>query len=250
MKKVLLAAALLIPSVASAADMPVKARPAPPPAPEFSWTGFYVGGYVGGAQSDHSVTSAVPGVGFFDNNPFQSYGHTGTGFLAGGTIGANYQISRFVIGVELEGGYLDSGATTVVADTGDAGDQIHHRYRSYLVAGGRVGLAFDRLLVYGKGGAAWANVNHVEGDLDLPGPHFDPNFSYNVSKTLNGWAAGGGVEYAFTNNWTVKGEYLYLDFDSFTAFDAGNRGYIITNKIHTAKIGINYKFGGPIVAKY
>lgn len=248
MKKFLLAAASLVALTvsASAADMaarPMYAKAAPPVvAPVFTWTGFYIGGFIGGAWSDHSVTSGVPGVGFFDNNPFQSYGHNGAGFMGGGTVGYNFQVSSVVFGVEVEGGYLGASRTTVVPDTGDAGDQLNHKYSTYLVAAARLGLAFDRFLVYAKGGAAWAQISHTEGDLDLPGPALDPNFSYSVTRTLSGYAVGGGLEYAITNNWTIKGEYLYMKFGNFTATDAGARTYVLTNQVSTGKLGVNYKF--------
>jgi len=234
-------------SSALAADLPVRSpvyKAAPPS--YFSWTGFYVGAYAGGSWGEHTITSGVPGVGFFDNNPFDSYSIHGTGFLAGGTAGYNVQFSNLVLGAEIEGGYLGARKTTVVPDGGDAGDQLNFKYGSYFVAAARLGLAFDRALVYAKGGGAWARVRHVEGDLDLPGPVFDPNFSFNVAKTLSGFAVGGGIEWAWTHNWSIKAEYLFLDFDDFIARDAGGRRYILENNIHTAKIGLNYRFGGPV----
>jgi outer membrane immunogenic protein len=251
MKKVVIGglAVLALTAPVFAADMAVKAPvlKAPPPPPVYVWSGFYIGGYVGGSWGEHTVTSVVPGVGFFDNNPFQSYRIHGSGFLGGGTIGYNFQFSNIVLGVEAEGGYLGARKTSVVPDGGDAGDQLNFKYSGYAVLAARFGLAFDRLLVYAKGGGAWARVKHVEGDLDLPGPALDPNFSYSVSKTAHGWAAGGGLEWAWTNNWTIKGEYLFLQFDDFTARDAGARGYKIENEVHTAKIGLNYKFGPAAV---
>jgi outer membrane immunogenic protein len=236
---------LLSVGAAQAADLRVPVTKAPPQvALAYNWSGFYIGGFVGGSWADHTITSEVSGVGFFDNNPFQSYRIDGNGFLAGGTVGYNLQFANWVLGVEFEGGHLGARKTVTVPDTGDAGDQLNFKYGGYTVLAGRFGLAFDRVLIYGKAGGAWARVRHTEGDLDLPGPHFDPLFSFDVSKTLTGLAVGGGLEWAWTNNWSIKAEYLFLDFKDFTARDAGGRGYILENNVNTVKVGLNYRFGG------
>jgi outer membrane immunogenic protein len=80
-----------------------------------------------------------------------------------------------------------------------------------------------------------------------------------TSATRTGWTAGAGVEYAVTNNWTLKAEYLYMDFGSL-----GTTGNVLTNvplanvpfnhstnlKVSTVRVGFNYLFGGPVVARY
>lgn len=162
--------------------------------------------------------------------------------MGGGTVGYNFQVSSVVFGVEVEGGYLGASRTTVVPDTGDAGDQSNHKYSTYLVAAARLGLGLRPLPRIRKGWCRLGADFDTEGDLDLPGPALDPNFSYSVTRTLSGYAVGGGLEYAITNNWTIKGEYLYMKFGNFTATDAGARTYVLTNQVSTGKLGVNYKF--------
>jgi len=250
---------------ASAADMAVKARPLPPPAPIFTWTGFYIGGFVGGAWADGNAVTTDPcntivglstclarGFGTFNGIAPTAYG-LDSSFIGGGTIGFNYQVSNFVFGLEGEVGSLRLRGSVLqnplgLADT-FAQTTIGDWYAFY---GGRVGIAWDRVLVYAKAGGASVNVR--TGVVDVVGVTLDTR----SSTTINTWAAGGGVEYAFTPNWTVKAEYLYLDTRKdlvTTGFtNTGLTEQVLTSVpgVHTAKVGINYKFGwgGPVVAKY
>lgn len=246
--------------VAVAADMPVKARPAPLPVPVFSWTGCYIGGFVGGAWGDRTVrTRDINGY----NGPDTWFYDVDSTVIGGGTLGCNYQVSRFVAGVELEGGYLrargsalDPLSPFLPLDTRSStqfGDW-------YFVAAGRAGLAFDRALFYVKGGAAFIDtrVSVVDNNAAGAGTALI-NATYSDTRTT--WALGGGIEYAFTNNWTLKGEYLYIDTRQtvntcgISSNAPAGPPFCWTHDIpglHTAKIGLNYKFdwGAPVVAKY
>jgi outer membrane immunogenic protein len=198
MKKlaIAIAAVALIGTPAFAADMavkmPVKAPP-PAPTPVFSWTGCYIGaqgGYASGNTGYDLDIPPTPGSGF----DF----HLGGG-VAGGHVGCNYQVNYFVIGIEGDGEWIGLKGN----DGGQGGtiDQISGNWQTSVR--GRLGVAFDRILVYGTGGGAWMNVTYAR-------PNFD---SLTIDNTLSGWTAGAGIEYAFWNNLTARVEYRYARFD-------------------------------------
>jgi len=235
--------------IAAAADLPVKAPP-PPMVAAYHWSGFYVGGYVGAAWGRSTVTAEVQANSFFDNNPTDTFTIRGAGVLAGGTVGYNVQLSNIVLGVEIEGGRLGAKRSDIAPDfeVEPPGDLYTFKYGGYALFGGRFGVASDRWLIYAKAGVARARVSHVAGDLD--GAELNPAYSFQVRTTLDGWAAGGGVEYALSGNWTFKAEYLYFDFEDLRVFDGNGFAYVLENSVQTVKFGLNYRFGGPIVAKY
>jgi outer membrane immunogenic protein len=186
-------------AVAHAADLaPIGPGPAPvytkAPPPLWSWTGFYVGGNVGGAWGTSSAT-----------NPFFGFQTTGdyptSGIIAGGQAGYNWQFSSWVLGLETDMDWSDVKGTTsngicsgVVCTTSD----------SWLgTTRARFGYAVDHLLVYGTGGVAYGDVKF---DVSPAAP-----FGANAATTRTGWTAGAGLEYAFTRNWSAKLEYLYVD---------------------------------------
>lgn len=99
-------------------------------------------------------------------------------------------------------------------------------------------------MIYAKGGYSWADNRF---SLGLVG------FSTVLSESHvhSGWTVGGGVEYLFLPNWSVKGEYMYADYSNQTYFTnviPGGLGFGAT--FHSVKAGINYHFGGPVVARY
>ena len=173
----------------SYAPIPVKAPP--PPAPRFSWTGIYLG--VNGAYSFGSSdwTRVVSGA---------TSGNFGTSGLAfGGTVGANYQVGRFVVGVEADGDWTDANGfgTFTAANFCGGGCLTHNNWLA--TVRGRAGYALDPVLVYGTGGAAFGDVR--------------ANFSNDPvsSASKAGWTVGAGVEVALAKNWTAKAEYLFVD---------------------------------------
>jgi outer membrane immunogenic protein len=253
MKKFLLGgialAALMAAAPAGAADMRAPAYKAPPPpAPMFTWTGFYIGGHVGAGWGDkHWYSgSTAPGLD-------QGFHHVGGG-LGGGQIGFNYQVSNWVLGIEadysaanLTGRHTDVGFTLFGAD-----EVNRSQVKSVATVAGRLGYAWDRVLVYAKGGGAWARdkyvaTNVLQPDAELAG----------ASETRSGWMAGLGLEYAFAHNWSVKFEYDYLDLGTKRSRFTGPTLAVpfdedIAQKLSLFKIGINYRFGGygPVYANY
>ncbi len=239
MKRILIAAvlALAVGGQALAADLPQPGPPPPrapathvsAPVPVFSWTGIYVGINGGYAFADSNWSDPILG----------STGNFSTdGFLIGGTIGGNYQWGQFVLGIEADGDWQNlSGTTSVTAGSGCGGGCTTQSDWLATVRG-RAGYAFDRVLVYGTGGAAFGNVQASYGALPFS------------SSTQTGWTAGAGIEFAFTPNLTGKVEYLYVDLGNQSCA-AGNCGFdgfggtLPTSVALTENIvraGINYKF--------
>jgi outer membrane immunogenic protein len=260
MKKLALAISMIAIGAtgASAADMAVKARPVAAPV-AYSWTGCYVGGFVGGAWADRDARAV-------DTNGYNGLGDTwfyktDSSFIGGGTLGCNYQTGAFVFGLEGEAGYLRSTGSALdplspflPLDT-RASTRLGDWYG--LVAG-RAGFAVNRTLFYVKGGVAFVDTNVSTIDAILQ-PVVGNTITATGSDARATWALGGGVEYALTNNWTVKGEYMYLDtrqtLNACGLTTLGATRFCWAHDVpglHTAKLGLNYKFnwGAPLVAKY
>jgi outer membrane immunogenic protein len=189
----------LFPAAFLAAALPAVAAdinpPPPPPAyapPLFTWTGLYLGGQIGYAWGTDTVT-VIP-VGFGTN-------FTPNGVVGGGHIGYNLQLNQFVAGIEgdIEG--------TGISRTFSPGGVI---YNTSVSAQGsiraRLGLAFDRVLVYATGGGEFAGFDTTVTAIA----------SDQSSQTRAGWTVGGGVEYAVTPNWSIRAEYRFADFGDFT----------------------------------
>ncbi len=245
------AAAIALPIVAQAADLPVKAPiyKAPPPAPVFSWSGCYVGAQVGYAwQRDRlHETDALTGLpsGFDPAGPAKA-----DGFKGGGHIGCNWQWSGpLVFGLEGDAEFADLKGHADYPATGTPPDSYETRTRFQGSIRGRVGVAFDRALFYGTGGVAFADIKHTY--LDNPPPVVSESFS----GTRTGWTAGGGIEYAFAANWTARVEYRYADFGHVTNVPALTFvGFVERHTIteNTVRAGLSYKFnwGAPLMARY
>jgi outer membrane immunogenic protein len=256
MKRILMASVALIAlgaGVASAADLPMKAPPAPVYVPPpFTWTGCYIGGNVGGAWGKHDWNDTLFGLNWSndDNNGR---------FIGGGQVGCNYQFNSFVIGAE--GDFDWAANNNNNNNTGIIGPLGH----SFAVTGNdawiataaaRFGWAWDRALFYVKGGGGWIHNNGFTiTDLTT-----GASLSGNTDNTRSGWLVGAGIEYAFYTNWTIKVEYDYLGLNSqsFTvpgvvipalAGDTFNSGH---NNVQMVKVGFNYLFnwGSPVVARY
>lgn len=240
-------------SIGSAADLAVKA-PYAAPAPVWSWSGFYIGGHVGAGwgTTETSLASVTPAAGPLIGGIALTQNDR-SGFLGGGQIGYDFQSGWAVFGVQGDIAALDVNGTTPCITIGFSCTAKSDWLGT--VTGRIGGVVADRALVYVKGGAAWLHTSH---SLDLA-PGLGPvAFSVTSDTTTLGGLIGMGVEYAFSPNWSAFIEYDYMSFDKktmaldFTAF--ANTPAIanvdVKNKLSVAKIGLNYKFGGPIVAKY
>lgn len=217
----------LLAGSASAADLstryPVKA--AVVPMPMFSWTGFYIGGNVGWGWASNSFDYTTGGL---------TYGYdvgSSNGVFGGLQAGYNFQFANnVVLGLEADLEFADIGQSQWLIGGPVGGNMVSTSVDTYGTIRGRVGYAMDRFLPYFTGGAAWANTSFT-------GP-----WGLNGDSTRWGWTIGGGAEYAITNNWTVKAEYLYLDYGSK---DLGYPNTDVASSnltMNTVKAGVNYKF--------
>jgi outer membrane immunogenic protein len=232
-------ALLTFPMAASAADLRVKAPPAPPLPPPFSWTGFYIGGNIGGAWAHGNVTDRLFGLNFNNGS------NNGT-FIGGGQVGGNYQFSNYVIGVEGDFDWAvnnnNSSTGVVVPGVGTFRASANDRWIATVAA--RFGVAYDRWLFYGKAGGGWVGsdsftITNVATGASITGSN---------NNTNSGWLVGGGIEWAFASNWSGKIEYDFLGLSSrtFTSTGAVLAGDTFTTgnpNIQMVKFGINYRFG-------
>ena len=251
MKQILLggAALSLLTVSAVAADlgpeMPLKAPLAPVP---FTWTGCYAGGQAGGGWGQKNLTDDAgilsPITGFASANLAIS------GYSLGGQIGCDYQFApNWVLGIEgaAAGGNI-GGKSAVAQPGGIPGDSASFHDTTDLLTSvtARVGYAWDRWLLYAKGGAAWADDRYSASGGFLGTP-----FDFEASENRFGWTAGAGIEWAFCNDWSVKLEYDYYGFGSrsvtFIDANTGNVGPLnINQNIQVVKIGLNFHvFAGP-----
>lgn len=218
---------------ATAADIPARpAYKAPVMAPiVYNWTGFYVGAHAGYGWADKDWT-------FLNGN---TTSHTADGFLGGIQVGYNYQVGTWVFGIEGDVSWANlSGRSTCPNAAYTCGTNVD--WLGTLT--GRIGYAANNWLLYVKGGWAWADE-----DYDATGP-----LLYTAGHTRSGWTVGAGVEYGFTPNWSAKLEYNYMDFGSkranlTTAAGATDPADVDQN-VSVIKLGVNYRFGGPVVARY
>lgn len=276
---------------AFAADLKLKAPIAPPP-PVFTWTGFYVGGNVGyswgRARTDltetetatatittlagTTVASATATTLFTGNDRARL-----RGALGGLQAGYNWQTDRWVWGLEGDfqitgerGGVLICPVAAGIAPpatcpaTGSPFGTADYSMPWFGTLRGRIGVAWDRVLFYGTGGLAVAGIKADYTDaLPLGAPLVTPVATGSQRFARAGWVIGGGIEGALDNNWSVKLEYLHMDFGSFnqtigpaitsTSIPIGdfrtNLAIALTSAFHTRltddvlRVGLNYRFG-------
>jgi outer membrane immunogenic protein len=235
MKKFLLGGAALFAFAASAlaADIPPRAYSRAPaytaPQVVYNWTAFYVGGHLGGA--------------FADSNSLQG---SGARFMGGVQGGFDYQFApNWVIGAEAQYSWLANNNAGVLFPGGALVTSTNNQLGS---ATGRLGYTWGPALLYAKGGYAWRDNPNL-GVTVAGGP---ATFTNDTHK--DGYTVGAGLEYMFAPNWSAKAEYQYYDFGSttFTSGPAPIVGARIRDDEHTAKVGINYRFGwgGPPAPRY
>jgi len=222
------ATTLLGGSLARAADLPQKMPPAAAPAvvteQPFSWSGVYAGGNIGAGWSNPTLTYSPTGT---------VWGLNQLGFVGGGQLGFNYQIGHAVLGVE-----GDADWTSLNNKSGLAGGQQTRLGTPFVTtAAGRIGAAFGNWMLFAKGGGGWvdntATLYNAAGGTLWTGSHASP-----------GWLAGGGLEYAFGRNWSVKAEYDFIGLANWTATPGvvPGDGLKVSREFQAAKLGFNYRF--------
>lgn len=219
MKRIALGVLLAsIAGAACAADLPA-AAPSPAytkaPAvvsPVTNWSGFYIGAMGGYAAENTSDPLGVKG-----------------GF-GGGTVGYNWQFSTIVAGIEADGAFGDINNSATLA-----GVTVGAKVDALATVRGRIGVAFDQVLLYGTAGLALADTK-VSATA--------PGLTISDSKTQAGWTAGAGIEWMFMPRWSLKAEYLYRSFASQTFFAAQIPGGVSTGtlNINSGQVGVNFHF--------
>ncbi len=234
-----LAGSLATPVIA--ADLPMKAEM--PVAPVFSWTGCYVGGHVGGGRGTKDMTDPVQLVQDTLNGAGTTVGvttvtTTPTGAVIGGQIGCDYQFAgNAVIGIEGSASGTTMKGSSLVGLPFSGDSALVEANNDFLASvTGRVGYAFDRVLVYARGGLA------VAGDkYDVSGGTFNGGGPFHFQGVDNryGWIAGGGVDWAFTRHWSMNVEYDYYGF--------GNGNILMTDQFSTLTGVVNVKQSVQVV---
>jgi len=235
------AAASLITVSAFGADLgPPITVPAAPP--HFTWTGCYAGGQVGGGWGQKDLTDTVGALSAATGFPFAANINI-SGYMLGGQIGCDYQFaSNWILGIEgaVSGGNI-GGSTVIAVPAVAPGDTATFKDTTDLLTSvtARAGYAWDRWLVYAKGGAAWAGDKYDA---------FDVAGTYNFEGLENrfGWTAGAGIEWAFWDYWSVKLEYDYYGFGSrnVTFVDSTilmtSAPESVKQSVQVVKLGLNF----------
>jgi outer membrane immunogenic protein len=260
------AVALTVPAFAADLGGPPPPPVYVPPPPIFAWTGVYIGGQIGGAWGTGSLgnfNGFDPFRGIFLNT---TIGGTPSGVIGGAHVGYQVQINQWVLGIEgsVDGTSLRKdvvvavpvflGGTTIAAQTrADIQGSIR----------GKIGIAWDRFMIYGTGGVAFGGFTTDWQLASFTGfAPFFPAFvaSNNFSTTRVGWTVGGGAQFAVTPNWWVFAEYRFSDFGTIRngAFPALPAGVFFNGERriqeNQVQAGFSYKFDllppPPVVAKY
>jgi outer membrane immunogenic protein len=276
MKRLLIgisAAASLIATGALAADLPVKTYTKAPVYvdPGFDWTGFYIGGNIGYSwgQSRDTSTITIPGTVLFTSTDKTSL----NGVVGGGQIGYNWQFQRLVVGLEADiQGTDEKGSRSFTCATAVCTPPVggflalvipgpavpvtlNQKIDWFGTVRTRLGVLVDpKVLIYATGGLAYGEVDS-SATIGLVPVGFGT-----VSNTHVGYTAGAGIEGVIGGNWTARLEYLYVDLGrvngSFLTAIGGLGGGVLSSNYssrvtdNVLRVGVNYKFGGPVVAKY
>jgi outer membrane immunogenic protein len=234
-------------------DMKQVATTTPPPSCDYTWTGFYLGAHVGyGWGVGDTSFDPLPTPAAFGALDPESLGSNADGIFGGGQIGYNYQWNKLVFGVETDFSGADFSGTKhrspIPAFGGGSNpDELtaHQDTDWFGTFRGRLGFTpMCRLLLYGTGGLAFGHTHYFAntdfGSIDYPASSDETNV---------GWTAGGGLEYALSQHWSVKAEYLYVDLGDhgFTGNpDPANPPFQVhynaQTQEHTVNVGLNFKF--------
>jgi outer membrane immunogenic protein len=230
-------------SPALAADLPVYSKAPAIAKPMYDWSGFYVGVFGGGGFGNHNLNNALGPAGFANF----TVNYESSGGLGGVEGGYNWQSGNIVLGIEADGfwsGIKGSDVAQFNAGTLPIGSMDATSLRSGATVRARGGIAVDRLLLFFTGGWAYGNFQHT---------NTDPVFGIDQFSThRSGLTAGGGIAYALTDNLIGKFEYRYYDFGRYERAAPLNAQlpYTVDNTYSVVTVGLDFKFGGPVVAKY
>jgi outer membrane immunogenic protein len=215
--------------------------------PLYDWSGFYVGVFGGGGFGNHNVNNALGSSSTFTNF---TANYSSQGGVAGGEAGYNWQSGNYVVGIEADGFWSgikgnDAAAINAGSFAITSVDADNLRWGGTLRARG--GFTIDRWLMFFSGGWAFGELAHTNTDPVLGVDKFTVH--------ANGLTAGAGFAYALTNNVIGKFEYRYYNFNGYNRPGSpltpnGQLPYTTESTYSVVTLGLDYKFGGPVVAKY
>lgn len=232
------------------------------------WRGAYIGGFAGAAWTDSSFNSELSGewgstlnpLNQIDRDailPFLNRGMSSTSATGGVAVGYNWQVERFVLGVEADYSALDGKDSKAGEVTGVSPYRLETSTDVDWVgtARGRLGITFDRSLVYVTGGLAFGAVTFSQSIVQLNFPFVETGSS---NDTKTGWVLGAGAEHALDDAWSIRVQYLHVDLGSASSGSVGIcpspseaicAVYTGSHKVDVAldsvTAGISYRFGGP-----
>ena len=255
MKKMLLATAaalaVTIAGSARAADLPLKSET--PFAARFTWTGCYLGGHLGGGFAHKDITDPAQLVQDSFLGPGSTTGITTvspapSGVVIGGQIGCDYQFApSWLVGIEgAASGSTMKASRTVGLPLGNPDTALVQAKTDFLTSvTGRLGYAFDNVLLYAKGGVAMAADRY-----DVTGSFAGTPFGFVGLENRFGWTAGGGVEWAFSPHWSASVEYDYYQFGHRVVAMSDPTNVFLGNvdvrqNIQVVKAGLNFHMWGP-----
>ena len=252
-------AGIALPALAADLPQPVYTKaPPPPPVMAYNWSGFYLGGNLGGkwSQYESSITSGSGAV----------LGFSGSGdasFVGGGQIGYMWQTGQWVFGIE---GDIDatrlSKSFTAVTGVGPfvPGDTLALRNDWQASARGRIGYAWDRTLIYFTGGGSWANIKAAANFVPVGAI---PGTVVSGDRTPFGWTIGGGLDYGIAPGWSLGVEYRFTRYqndnsNSFGLLTTTAGGTTTPLSISrsldtsevTARVNYHFNYSGPAAAQY
>ena len=208
MKKLAYAAS----AVFTAAALSTAAQAADVAATGYDWTGFYLGANAGIGWNNTSIDSDIYTEGVRIGQLDNSFGGNQTAFTAGGILGYNYQVDRFVLGAEADFNYLgfsDSSNRSFPLGLNDYTTKASFEADWFGTIRARLGYAIDNVLIYGTGGAAYGHMS-ADGKVVQDSPDGITTWKASTDGTNWGWTVGGGAEYGM-DNWSLGVEYLYVD---------------------------------------
>ncbi len=214
----------------------------------YDWTGFYVGGHAGWAWARTDWFDPIAGV--------EAVSISSDGFIGGGQAGFNWQAGPWLLGIEGDASWshLQKGIIAILIGFAPQQTRLGTTVENLGSVAGRFGYAWGQWLAYGRAGAAWAHDLHRIFNAATPAEVLIAS----ATETRLGWTIGGGLEYGLAPNWSVKVEYDFMDLGSerisfFTGAAAGLPPVLpldVKQNIHLVKLGVNYRFGGPVYARY
>jgi outer membrane immunogenic protein len=269
--------AILGTGAAAAADLPARTYTKAPAMvdPAVNWSGFYIGGDIGGVSQSGESTSN-----FFQTDPalannFQNRSVSASSFTGGAHAGYNWQVApSYVLGVEGDWMWMNTASgfcrqTDVLSAACTDNDRgfltINTKTDWLSTIRGRVGWTAGNFMLYGTGGVAFADLKtSFTANCAVLGCASSPTVnttSAGSSTDKTGWVVGAGVEWMFAHSWILRAEYLHADLGNVTStfslpaadcYTGGPCGATLSKDVRydIGRVGVSYKFGGPVVARY